>query len=207
MVNLGRVYQGSPSAMAPRSTFLTRALMSSAARASQLADGFPTASLSSKLDAPPRLWTGQTAMPLTSPRFARNARLQRAADNNPPIKVGEVGEAVAILQQALIDSGFPMPVSTHALSKPDGVYGSETASVVKRYQAKNRMLPDGVVGHDTLAALDVGFPGPPGPAPTPPPPPPLVFHPGINHAHSPSGRWPFFFSVGATSRKIQTVAL
>lgn len=129
-------------------------------------------------------------MPLKSPRFSGNARLQRAADNNPAMKLGEVGEAVALVQQALIDSGFPMPVSTHALKKPDGIYGSETVGVVKRYQAKNGLFPDGEVGRDTLTALDAAFPAPPTPTPpSPPAPPPIVFHPGVNHGHSPSGRW------------------
>ena len=32
-------------------------------------------------------------MPLLSPRFAANARLQAAAENNPPLKKGETGDA------------------------------------------------------------------------------------------------------------------
>src|SRR4051794_29880967 len=52
------------------------------------------------------------AMPLTSPRFAGNARLQSAAENKPPLKIGEPkGQAVELLQQALADLGYQMPIS------------------------------------------------------------------------------------------------
>ena len=51
-------------------------------------------------------------MPLTSPRFAGNARLQSAAENRPPLKIGEPkGQAVELLQQALADLGYQMPIS------------------------------------------------------------------------------------------------
>jgi peptidoglycan hydrolase-like protein with peptidoglycan-binding domain len=51
-------------------------------------------------------------MALKSARFKSDARLQRAAENNPPINRGESGQAVRIIQQALIDLGFPLPIST-----------------------------------------------------------------------------------------------
>ena len=60
-------------------------------------------------------------MSLQSLRFSRNSRLQQAASNSPALKQGERGEAVVILQLALVDLGFPMPISTGDGRKmPDG---------------------------------------------------------------------------------------
>ena len=97
-------------------------------------------------------------MPLRSPRFASNPRLQRAASNNPPLRSGETGEAVRILQQALIDLGFALPVSTKRYGSPDGIFGSETAGAVRQFQSRHRLASDGAAGHDTLAKLDALLP-------------------------------------------------
>ena len=51
-------------------------------------------------------------MALSSPRFANIPRFQKAAANKPPICRGEVGEAVRILQQSLIELGYWMDIST-----------------------------------------------------------------------------------------------
>ena len=48
-------------------------------------------------------------MPLQSPRFAGNDRLQRAANNNPPLQFGETGEAVRLLQKSLIECAALVP--------------------------------------------------------------------------------------------------
>jgi peptidoglycan hydrolase-like protein with peptidoglycan-binding domain len=93
-------------------------------------------------------------MPLTSPRFTRNARLQQAAKNQPPLRVGDRGEAVAIVQLALIDLGFAMPISAPGGKMPDGIYGKETASVVREFQRQSGLAADGIAGKDTLAALE-----------------------------------------------------
>jgi peptidoglycan hydrolase-like protein with peptidoglycan-binding domain len=97
-------------------------------------------------------------MPLRSQRFAGNPRLEAAANNSPPLRRGSSGEAVAILQQALIDRGYDMPITTacgaHA---PDGIYGDETASVVARFQADEGLQRDGIAGHDTIGRLDDFF--------------------------------------------------
>jgi Putative peptidoglycan binding domain len=105
-------------------------------------------------------------MALRSPRFASNERLQRAANNHPPLCAGETGEAVRLVQQALIDLGFPMPISVRRYASPDGIYGDETTSRVREFQRKNGLNPDGITGHDTLAKLDALLPNP---APSLPP--------------------------------------
>lgn len=94
-------------------------------------------------------------MALNSPRFSRDARLKQAAENHPPLRQGEQGEAVAIVQQALIDLQFAMPGSTrNGRSLPDGIYGPETARVVARFQARSGLAADGIIGRQTLRKLD-----------------------------------------------------
>lgn len=94
-------------------------------------------------------------MALRAGRFSNNTRLERASNNQPSIKQGEKGEAVAIVQQAFVDLGFAMPNTTNnGRSLADGIFGSETARVVSQFQAANRIAVDGSVGRNTLAKLD-----------------------------------------------------
>jgi peptidoglycan hydrolase-like protein with peptidoglycan-binding domain len=97
-------------------------------------------------------------MTLKSPRFSSNERLRRADENRPALARGETGEAVRILQQALIDLGFPLPLSTRKYGSPDGVFGQETAGKVREFQSKNRLTPDALVGHKTMTVLDTLLP-------------------------------------------------
>ena len=86
--------------------------------------------------------------------LSRNRRLQAAASNSPPLRSGETGEAVELLQQALIDLGFRLPISTKKTGFPDGIYGAETKSAVTAFQAGERLHDDGIAGKDTLHRLD-----------------------------------------------------
>ena len=88
-------------------------------------------------------------------RFSSNVAIQRAGENNPPLKRGASGEAVRILQLGLIDLGINMPGSTRRnTALPDGIFGPETEQVVKAFQRSNGLLSDGMVGPQTLARLD-----------------------------------------------------
>lgn len=98
-------------------------------------------------------------MALKSPRFSSNQRLQQASENNPPLKTGETGEAVRLIQQALIELGFALPQSTKQHGSPDGVYGEETFEAVKQFQAKHGLKAEGWVGRNTLAKLEELLPG------------------------------------------------
>jgi peptidoglycan hydrolase-like protein with peptidoglycan-binding domain len=122
----------------------------------------------------------ERAMALKSPRFASNVRCQKASENNPSMNWGETSEGVKALQQALIDLGFPLPLSTKKTGKPDGIFGNETFTQLKAFQSKNKLKPDGSAGRFTWAKLDEllpnAGPGPgPSPGPTPPAPPPNPF--------------------------------
>jgi hypothetical protein len=105
-------------------------------------------------------------MALKSPRFSGNVRLQKASENNPPVRYLEQGQAVAVLQQAFIDLGFAMPASTKT-GNPDGIFGQETLKIVRAFQTKHGLSPDGVVGKQTMTKLDTLLPtaGPVKPTP------------------------------------------
>lgn len=95
-------------------------------------------------------------MALASSWFKNDPVFQNAAANSPPLKKGDLGESVRILQQALIELGHPMPVSTQKHGTPDGDYGAETKAQVESFQKLNGLAgeADGRVGKNTLAKLD-----------------------------------------------------
>jgi hypothetical protein len=66
------------------------------------------------------------------------------------MRKGSTGDAVKMLQQALIDCGFELPKFG-----VDGDYGSETVQAVLKYQnsRENITLKDGVIGPETMRAL------------------------------------------------------
>jgi peptidoglycan hydrolase-like protein with peptidoglycan-binding domain len=90
-------------------------------------------------------------------RFQRCPRLQAAADNKPALRIGETSVAVKILQQALLDLGYPMPISTRRAGRPDGIFGDETQATVTAFQQTQGLSADGVAGRHTLHRLDVLF--------------------------------------------------
>ena len=119
-------------------------------------------------------------MALKSPRFANNARLQRAADNSPAMRAVESGEAVRLVQQALIDLGFPMPISTRRYGSPDGIYGDETVKQIRAFQAQQVLMPDGAAGRQTLAKMDQLLPNPAPPLPPLPAANKLMYKVGVH---------------------------
>ena len=70
------------------------------------------------------------------------------------MRIGESGEGVEVLQQALIDLGIAMPRSTRKTGFSDGVFGEETASALRSFQARERLERDGIAGRETLRRLD-----------------------------------------------------
>ncbi|ARU54500.1 hypothetical protein OLMES_0396 [Oleiphilus messinensis] len=86
--------------------------------------------------------------------FKSNSRIINAHKNSPPMRKGEKGSAVAVLQAALIDAGYPMPKSMKS-KVPDGVYGSETQFCVSKFQQDLKLsLVDGIAGKETISHLD-----------------------------------------------------
>lgn len=63
------------------------------------------------------------------------------------VNVGDRGDDVRALQQALADAGFsPGPI--------DGIFGPKTESAVRAYQAANDLTVDGVAGPQTWASIN-----------------------------------------------------
>ena len=100
------------------------------------------------------LSTEEKTLNLTSPAYMGDPRLEDAYDNSPAMRWGEEGDPVKKVQQGLIDDGFAMPISTEQTGEPDGIFGSETFSVVKKFQAKYSLSQDGAVGRETMGKLD-----------------------------------------------------
>jgi len=99
-------------------------------------------------------------MPLTSPRFRWNARLQAAENNNPALKRRAQGTGVRLIQQSMIDLTIsPMTASVRKYGSPDGIFGDETVAAVKKYQRNKNLKDDGIVGRNTMQALDTDLPG------------------------------------------------
>lgn len=94
-------------------------------------------------------------MPLISNQLSGSPRLQKAVNNAPPVYYGESNEGVAAMQQGLIDLGYPMPKSTDGgTSPPDGIYGSETGTILRRFQKDQGLGIDGIAGKNTLTRMD-----------------------------------------------------
>lgn len=63
-------------------------------------------------------------------------------------KNGSSGTEVKKLQQSLVDAGYNV-----GSSGADGIYGSNTAAAVKKYQQDNGLTVDGIAGEQTLGKL------------------------------------------------------
>ncbi len=90
---------------------------------------------------------------LVSRRLGKEPQLQKASENAPPLAQGSNGTGVAAMQEALADLGYKFVIS----EKPtgfDGIFGSETGKVVRKFQADNGLKADGLAGKMTLGRLD-----------------------------------------------------
>ncbi len=69
-----------------------------------------------------------------------------------PLSPGDTGSQVKVLQRALAALGF-------SPGKPDGDYGPSTQAAIERFQAAHGLAEDGVLGQQTLAALQQALSG------------------------------------------------
>ena len=109
-----------------------------------------------------RLTAVERQQDLQSSKYAANQRLQRAFDNLPALSIGERGEAVRLVQEGLVEAGFPLPGSTKPDGRLDGIFGRETYAAVKAFQTQHGLGVDGLVGRETLGQLDQMAGSPPG---------------------------------------------
>ncbi|HZJ57725.1 MAG TPA: peptidoglycan-binding domain-containing protein [Clostridia bacterium] len=69
----------------------------------------------------------------------------------PILGLGSVGPEVEMLQRILFSIGInPGPI--------DGIFGPLTRNAVVRFQMDNGLVPDGIVGPETWAAIDLVYP-------------------------------------------------
>lgn len=87
---------------------------------------------------------------LQYPPFASNLRIQKAAENNPPIRPGDPNaEAVRTLQQGILDAGFSFQGGA------DGKFGPATAAAVVAIEIAFGLGRDaGVAGREVITKLD-----------------------------------------------------
>ena len=89
---------------------------------------------------------------LNSPRFRGNATLEDVLDGKKLLKSGETGDHIIRIQQGLVDAGFPL--KKYGV---DGKFKSETKAAIKKYQKANALSSDGIVGKNTMGALDLYY--------------------------------------------------
>jgi peptidoglycan hydrolase-like protein with peptidoglycan-binding domain len=90
---------------------------------------------------------------LFSLRLGKIPSLQSAALNRPPLKKGDTGLAVAVLQELLRDLGYDFPRSFRR-GNADAIFGDETRRNVEAFQRNSSLKADGIVGTVTLRTLD-----------------------------------------------------
>jgi len=99
-------------------------------------------------------------MPLTSPRFKFEPTLKKVEANQTVLQKGSSGTPVHLVQMALLDLGFSLPISTgNPNNSPDGIFGEETRQAVIKFQEDSGTLKnDGIIGQKTIRELDSQFP-------------------------------------------------
>src|SRR5215208_5915537 len=99
-----------------------------------------------------RAFNGDDNHNLQSDRFSGNDRLENIFDGKQEefLRSGSNGDAVALVQETLIELGFPLPTFG-----ADGKFGNETGSAVSKFKDQNGISPsDPVVWPKTIGALD-----------------------------------------------------
>jgi hypothetical protein len=100
--------------------------------------------------------TGGGESQATHPK--RPARPPAAAKHEPPVpqaaalplREGDRGHAVRVLQQALASLGY-------AVGKPDGFFGDRTKHAVELFQTASQVSADGIVGQRTVRMLKIAL--------------------------------------------------
>jgi len=83
---------------------------------------------------------------LGNKRYQRVHRFNSTVNTTMNIYYGEVSKRVESLQHFLIWYGYAIVA--------DGVYGEQSYEAVKDFQRKSNLVPDGIVGAKTIAAMN-----------------------------------------------------
>ncbi|MBV9014882.1 MAG: peptidoglycan-binding protein [Alphaproteobacteria bacterium] len=127
----------------------------------EIAPGTPQGPTATNGEAPLSKPTPEAS--LTSPRFAGDATLEACFENRTRLNTGDTGDAVAKVQQALVDLGYDLGQTGEAENGIDANYGPKTAAAVRRFKADNKLGFEqfGDVGPGTMHRLDALFPDAP----------------------------------------------
>ncbi len=82
----------------------------------------------------------------TTPTTTQTTTTSTVQGPEQTLKPGDTGSQVKLLQQSLATLGF-------SSGKPDGVYGPATQNAVERFQVSQGLPEDGIVGPQTLTAI------------------------------------------------------
>jgi hypothetical protein len=102
--------------------------------------------------APPRVAPPPKQVNTTTQTSTQTVTPPTAQGPTQQLKPGDTGTQVKLLQQALAKLGF-------SPGTPDGSYGINTKVAVERFQISKGLGEDGVVGPQTLAALQKALAG------------------------------------------------
>jgi Putative peptidoglycan binding domain len=111
-----------------------------------------TGAFSSNKAAVPPVTTPHPPATVTVTRPATTPAKQTTQAPQQTLNPGDTGEQVKVLQRALAALGF-------SPGKPDGDYGPATKVEVEKFQVSKGLAEDGVVGQQTLAALQQALAG------------------------------------------------
>ncbi|BFM43833.1 hypothetical protein CFS9_24740 [Flavobacterium sp. CFS9] len=84
-----------------------------------------------------------------NPQFKGNNPLEKTNDDEMLISKGQKGQYITALQEGLLETGQSLPKYG-----ADGDFGNETRNAVIDFQSKNQLDVDGIVGPQTIGALD-----------------------------------------------------
>jgi Putative peptidoglycan binding domain len=107
---------------------------------------------SGKAVAPPTPTIHNPPPPKTSSTSTQTATTPTVEAPSQTLSPGDTGSQVKVLQRALKALGF-------SPGAPDGDYGPSTQVAVEKFQVANGLAEDGVVGQQTLAALQQALSG------------------------------------------------
>lgn len=95
---------------------------------------------------------------LTAQIFSGNAQIIVDVCSEHPLRKGDSGELVKLLQITLLNNGASLPISTANMTQtPDGIFGAETEATLMDLQRSHGLTPNGILDVQTLHALDANY--------------------------------------------------
>ena len=103
-------------------------------------------------------WYGQNEQPRTTfggSSGSTTTIIDTTSNSETTLSLNDTGTAVKEVQEMLIELGYDLSSGPNDKTKgADGIYGMKTWRAVIDFQRKNNLDPDGIVGEQTMAALE-----------------------------------------------------